>query len=469
VVACGCRNQSCTTEDHLSRRSNHTFIPARAQRISDSSDLWETEVVPHLPADLAEQAQRLGAFRRKRGLNSPTDLLRGLLAAVLVSSSLQHLAAWAVLASVAQISAPAWHKHLQNSSAWLLWLLSELLAPPSQPCLRLLPHTDGNILLIDATCLAQQGGSGDDWRLHCAYNFRVGRLVQVTLTDRQSGEHLDYYTIQPGDILVADNGYGYRRSVASVRKQQAHVLIRVRPSTFPFEQANGQPLELIAQLRKRGETIREWQGYCRDADGERYPVRVIAAKLPTAQAAQARARARKRAKQHGRKLQASTLLVAGWLLLVTTLEERCWEASALLRLYQARWQIELVFKRMKSILGLGTLRGRTRAAIEARVRALLVGWALQTDQAAWVRQQLAQLGRETSVVSSWQLSRLSLDVLRQQVRGNWGQARLRACLTDLQRFLSSHKREDRIHQETELRAWLARRPISQWNVLDIAS
>jgi hypothetical protein len=422
-----------------------------------------------MPADLAEQAQRLGAFRRQRGLASPTDLLRGVLAAVLVTSSLQHLAAWAVLASVADISAPAWHKRLLQSSAFLLWLLGEVLAPPHQPRLRLLPGSQGTILFVDATCLAQQGGTGDDWRLHCAYNFTVGRLVQVTLTDRQGGEHLGYYTIQPGDILVADNGYGYRRSVASVRKQQADLLIRVRPSTFPFELADGQQLDIVAQLRKRGPALRDWQGWCRDTDGERYQVRLIAAKLPPAQAAQARARARRRAKQHGRKLQANTLLVAGWVLLVSTLPASQWDAPALLRLYRARWQIELVFKRMKSILHLGTLRGRTRAAIEARIRALLVAWALQTDQAAWVRHQLAQLGSETSVVSSWQLTTLSLDVLHQQVRGNWGQARLRACLPRLQRFLSSRLREERVHQETELRAWLERRPISQWNVLDLAS
>jgi hypothetical protein len=281
----------------------------------------------------------------------------------------------------------------------------------------------------------------------------------VTLTDQSGGEHLGYYRLQPGDIVVADNGYGYRRSVATVRKQQAHVVIRVRPATFPFEQADGTVVDVVAQLRKRGSTIREWAGWCTDAEGERYRVRLIAAKLPPAEAAAARRRTRQNARDHGRTVQSQTLLVAGWVLLITTLPARRWDAQAVLRLYRARWQVELVFKRMKSILRLGALRGRTRASIEAQVLALLVAWALQTAEAAWVRQQLARLGHAAGdILSSWTLTVLSVDVLRQQVRGSWGQARLHTCLPQLQRFLTSRLRHDRPHQETAVRAWLERRP-----------
>jgi hypothetical protein len=445
--------------------AHHTRFHAAAQ--ATPADLWSSEIVPQLPADLEAQARILGAFRRRRALACATDLLRAVLASVLVATSLQHLGAWAVLAGVADISAPAWQKRLIRTRPWLHWLLAELLTPALPP-LRVVPHASGNILLVDATRLQQPGGSGDDWRLHTAYNFTVGRLAQVTLTDQSGGEHLGYYRLQPGDIVVADNGYGYRRSVATVCKQQAHVVIRVRPATFPFEQADGQVVDVVAQLRKRGPSVRAWRGWCTDADGERYQVRLLAAKLPPAEAAAARRRARQNARDHGRRVQPQTLLVAGWVLLITTLPTRTWDAAAVLRLYRVRWQVELVFKRMKSILRLGQVRGHTQASIEAQVLALLVAWALQAADAAWVRHQLAHLGQTAAIVSSWTLTGLSVDVLRQQVRGSWGQARLRSCLPQLQRFLTSRPRRDRTQQETAVRVWLERRPPPSLVVLEAA-
>lgn len=445
-------------------RPHHTRFRAAAQ--TTPADLWASEIVPHLPSDLEEQARILGAFCRRRALASATDLLRAVLAAVLVATSLQHLGCWAVAAEVADISATAWQKRLVRSRAWLTWLLGELLLTPPTPAqVRLFPQAHGNVLLVDATYLGQPGGTGDDWRLHTAYNFTRGRLVQSTITDQHGGEHLGYYRIQPGDIVVADNGYGYRRSVATARKQQGQLVIRVRPSTFPFEQTDGTVVDVVAQLRKRGPTLRDWAGWCTDGDGERYRVRLLAAKLPPAAAAAARRRARASAQKHGRTLQATTLVVAGWILVITTLTRTHWDAAAVLRLYRVRWQVERVFKRMKSILRLGALRGHTVASVEASILALLVAWALQETEAAWVRHQLVCVtGSASGVPSSWMLTVLGVDVLRQQVRGSWGRARLQACLPQLERRLTSRVRRDREHQETAVRAWLERRPMPNLSI-----
>jgi hypothetical protein len=147
--------------------------------------------------------------------------------------------------------------------------------------------------------------------------------------------------------------------VATVRKQQAHLITRIRPQTFPFELHDGQTLDIVAQLRFSGPSVREWAGWCTAVDGERYAVRLLAAKLP---AHEVRAR-------------------------LTTL----------------------------------------------------------AHDAGWV-------------LSSWGLTTLSVDVLRQQVCGGWGSQRVQACLPRLQRFLTSRVRQDRTHQETTVRAWLERRP-----------
>ena len=158
-----------------------------------------------------------------------------------------------------------------------------------------------------------------------------------------------------------------------------------------------------------------------------------------------------------RTITAPTLAVAGWLLVITTLSAATWSPTDVLSLYRARWQVELVFKKMKQLLHLNQIRSKHLTSVEATVRALLIAWALHEDTTTLLRTLLsANTVSEMTVLSSWLLSGLGLDTLRQQVQGSWSEARLQACLPRLRRFLCSRPRR-RGHQETTVRAWLEQR------------
>ena len=435
-------------------------IPSTPAPLAElTGDAWQTEIVPLLPPDLAAQAKALGAFQRVRKVASPPDLLRALLAFALDGLSTRGLGVWGVLTDVADLSDTAWRKRLAKSSAWLGWLLGEVLAAEVAACPRL-AHRGRRSRLIDATRLRQIGGCGDDWRAHLSYDLLAGRMDEVVVSDRHTAERLSHFTWQPGDSAICDGGYGYRGSVLTVRAAQGDLVGRIDPRTCPLDDADGQPFDVeawLGRLEQARTRLAEWSGWC-VVTGQRQAVRLIASALPPEQRQTARRKKAKRAKKKGKKLSARTLRLAGWWLLLTTLDAS-WSAADVVRLYRARWQVELFFKRLKQLLQAQAIRATSRAAGEATVRAVLVAWALQERLAARVQAVLATV-RPTDParpVSLWRVAQISLTTLAQTVRGTWTVAHLEACLPRLARFLRDTPRQ-RPQQAADVRDWLVAHP-----------
>lgn len=441
----------------MSSHTHHTRTPA--------TDRWSSEVLPRLPADLEQQAFKLGALRRKRAFASADLLLRGLLAYALQASSLNHLGAWGVLTDVADLSAPAWLKRLLAAAPWLSWVLSKLLG--GTPTTWLARYGRWRAKVIDITTFGRHGGTGDDWRVQVSYDLLSGQFSQLVITDRSKAEDLGGMQLQAGDIAIVDAGYGRRRHIAKAVEQQADIVVRVYLPTCPLHDGQGRALELVSHLERRGARTLERSAFVQH-DGKQIAVRVIAVPLPAHQAAAARRRLHKTARRKGRTASPTGLLLAGWLVLVTTLPAEAWQTADVVQLYRARWQIEVVFKRFKQLLALQKVRCKNEKSARALLTLSLIGWALSYHQVARLRSALEAAARpapatlpgqwpeQQAVVSSWRVQQVSLDTLRQQVWGEWSQARVQECLPRLQRHLVTHPRRDgRVHQESEVRARLS--------------
>jgi hypothetical protein len=177
------------------------------------------------------------------------------------------------------------------------------------------------------------------------------------------------------------------------------------------------------------------------------PVRLVALVLPEEQAEALRRQKQRQARDKGRTLSSEALFLAGFVLLVTTLPAQSWPKERLLDLYRARWQVEVLFKRIKQVLAMHLLPAQTPQGAQAMICTLLVAWLLIEEDVESLRRQLSDGEPEECPLSSWRLAHLAQDSLRKVLEGYWTPARLRTVLPELRRlFVERRQRPLREHQ-----------------------
>src|SRR6266700_791332 len=259
-----------------------------------------------------------------------------------------------------------------------------------------------------------------------------------------------------GDLFVGDRGYGVRHNVIAVDEMQAASLLRFSPNHCRVEQADGSLFEVAQWLEGQEEavSIAEEEGYCVQAD-TRVKVRVLALRLPPEQAEKARDRVKARAKRKQQVLRPETLLLAGWVLLLSTLDARVFGAEELFWLYRNRWQIELLIKELKQFLLLIRLRSSHAETVRATLLAGLLAWVLQEEEAQALLRSVSAMAQpaEPSLVEAYLPL---LERWRALVLGQWSAARVQACLPRLRRFLCPSPRR-RLQQRLWFLAWAQKR------------
>lgn len=257
--------------------------------------------------------------------------------------------------------------------------------------------------------------------------------------------------IEPNDIVVGDGADSRAGQLLAVEDAQAFSLTRFSPwhlvlyaPDAPNESEEFR-LDIVGWLRQLAPGTYERAALVRQ-EARVLPVRLIVTVPPQEQAEALRRHKEKQARAKGRHLSQEALFVAGFHLLVTTLPRSRWPLPLVLQLYQARWQIEIFFKRLKGVLDLHRLRWHTAESVLAVLAALLVGWLLLEDQAEQLRREIADAEPWAFPISSWQLDQWAFWSLRQVIEGWCSPQRLRALAPEL-RPLFRQKRKRPLREE----------------------
>src|SRR5216683_244978 len=278
--------------------------------------------------ELEATAKASGALLRRREIKSAADLLRLALAYGPCGMSLRTAAAWAATMGLGDLSDVAVLNRLRASADWLQeivgWLLAQRLNCSSA--------TPGRIIrLVDGTTISEPGSDRADWRLHYSYDPRSGRTVDCELTGAQVGEHLRRVKVTAGDIWLGDRNYAKGEGLHHVVQGGADFVVRVSWNSLSLRTSSAQPFDL----------------------------------------------AKRRTRRSG-KPDPRSLIAAQYTIVATSLDE---PAGQIFELYALRWQIEIAFKRLKSLLHIDRLEAKDPDLVRTWLLAHIIAALLIEDHA----------------------------------------------------------------------------------------
>ena len=231
--------------------------------------------------------------------------------------------------------------------------------------------------LVDGTGIGIAGPGGKAlFRLHAAFDLAARRFDALELTGGGEAESLARFTAGPGEVLVADRFYAKAKGVHQVVAQGGHVVIRRGLTACRLLGADGRKLDAKAILAlARAHPTLDLPVLVPAAEGggaAALPARLIIRRKPEAAAERARVRAARKAARQGYAAQPKQIEAAAYFMLMTTLPPAAMPADAVCALYRLHWQIELAFKRLRSLMGLEEIDAREPRLAKAAVCAKLI-------------------------------------------------------------------------------------------------
>jgi hypothetical protein len=309
------------------------------------------------PDNWIELASTNNAVKGLRKDKAVENYIRTLLIHIAGGHSMRETVTRAKLAGLADISDVALLGRLRKAKDWLHSLCVALF---EERGIALGTESNFQVRLFDATNVKEPGRTGSLWRIH--YSVQLPSLAcdffKLTQTKgRGSGESFFQYSIKKDDYIIADRGYSTASGVHHVVSKKAHVIVRVNTRTLRIFNLKQQRFPLLKNVQtiKRAGTIRSWEVLIPNQKNECVKGRVCVIRKSNEAIKLAQDKINKEAKKKGRSTRPETLEYAKYVIVFTNFPEASFSDFEILEWYRARWQIELVFKRFKSIAQLGHL------------------------------------------------------------------------------------------------------------------
>lgn len=343
--------------------------------IDDTSNVFKTGDVPAwedflkcFPTNWREIAETSKVLKGQRKDKEPDKLMRVFMLHLLCGYSLRETSTIAAEAGIASLSDVAILKRLRKSSNMFKELCAEMFGEVRNGE----DFTDYHVRLIDGTNIKEPGQFGTQWRIHYSFSLPDMTCDSFKLTKAEgagTGEGLEQFEVKPNDVMLGDRGYSRFNCFKHVAAGGGYSCVRWNSSSLPLYNKDGSAFDIKHFFKAHPS-----EGMCGEANvfihgntpEEALQCRVCIIRKNDESAARARrvfySRASK--KQKGKQSQLA-LLACDFIVLITTLPPDVFSLKTVLDLYRLRWQVELVFKRFKSIARIGALPKYTDSSAKA--------------------------------------------------------------------------------------------------------
>lgn len=219
------------------------------------------------------------------------------------------------------------------------------------------------------------GGNQDaKMKLQVTIDYLTGQWVDLEIEPGKASDRKSDFPVRQaviGSLNVFDLGYFKQERFRDIAQQGAFFVSRYQSQTSLYDLDSYEQLNLVTPLKSA--KTNEIDTMMRLGERVKYPVRLVARKLPKAVVDKRRRKAKQKAKEQKYTCTANYLYLLSWDILITNLAQDKWSVSQLFNLYAIRMQIEWVFRIWKSQLQLDFLGNWRIERILCQLYAHLIG------------------------------------------------------------------------------------------------
>jgi hypothetical protein len=214
---------------------------------------------------------------------------------------------------------------------------------------------------------------GGDWE-----NLEFTKAIQ----NDQSHSNKTLDNINENDLHIRDLGFVTMTYLAKVVSKKAFFLNRLHPQWKPVQQSNGKKIDwnaLYKNMEESGNSHFETMVTI-GKDKNSFGCRLIVTPVPAQVWAERIRKAQQKAKSQHVNLSDEYKSRCRFSIFITNTEEKMLETENVIQLYHLRWQIELIFKNWKSLLGIHKVKAVRRERFECQLLArfiwILLNWKI---------------------------------------------------------------------------------------------